>query len=342
MLCIVEAANGTGITMTTQREIARLAKTSLKTVSRVINNDPLVNPDTRARIEKIIAKVGYTPNQAARMMRSQRSNIIGFLAHQVATTSSSIELVHGAQDVAWERGKQMMLINIEHGNTSELLAHTQLAEFRAEAIIYAAVFHQQVVIEPSDVPHILLNCFESSGQIATILPDDYQLGYDLTVELIRRGYRTPVFLNLDDALPASRLRARGFEDAARALGFDFGGRVHVAAAPPPKYQEYAVDRLLPRLFAGPDRPDIVICGQDLMAIPVYSQLNALGLTPGRNIAVASFDNFEPVARLLQPGLSTMELPYYEMGRAAMTAAIDGLDADRRLLVKGRFIDRDSM
>lgn len=328
--------------MTTQREIARLARTSLKTVSRVINNDPLVNPDTRERIEKIIAKVGYTPNRAARMMRSQRSNIIGFLAHQVATTSSSIELVHGAQDVAWERGKQMMLINIEHGNASESLAHLQLAEFRAEAIIYAAVFHQKVEVAPSDVPHVLLNCFEESGQIAAILPDDYQLGYNLTVELIRRGYRNPAFFNLDDALPASRLRARGFADAASAHGLDFSQKVHVAAAPPPRYQEYAVGSLLPVLFSGSDRPDIIICGQDLMAIPVYFELNALGLTPGRDVAVASFDNFEPVARLLQPGLSTMELPYYEMGRAAMTAAIDGLDDNRRLLVQGRFIDRESM
>ncbi len=328
--------------MTTQREIARLAKTSLKTVSRVINKDPLVNEDTRSRIEKIIGEVGYTPNKAARMMRSQRSNIIGFLAHQVATTSSSIELVHGAQDVAWERGKQMMLINLQHGNASEALAHTQLAEFRAEAIIYAAVFHQQIAIEPGEVPYVLLNCFEETGKIATILPDDYQLGYDLSAELIRRGYRNPVFLNLDNALPASRLRAQGFEEAARAQGLDFSGCVHVAAAPPPQFQIYSVDRLLPQLFGGTGRPDVVVCGQDLMAIPVYFQLSALGLTPGKDIAVASFDNFEPVARLLQPGLSTMELPYYEMGRAAMNAAIDGIEAEPRVLVRGSFVSRDSM
>ncbi|MBU1305570.1 MAG: LacI family DNA-binding transcriptional regulator, partial [Alphaproteobacteria bacterium] len=60
----------------TQREVARRAKTSLKTVSRVINKDPLVNAETRSRIEAIIAEVGYEPHQAARMMRSQKSNII--------------------------------------------------------------------------------------------------------------------------------------------------------------------------------------------------------------------------------------------------------------------------
>ena len=64
----------------TQRMIAERAGTSLKTVSRVINRDPLVNAETRARIEAIIGELGYTPSQAARMMRSQKSNVIGFLS----------------------------------------------------------------------------------------------------------------------------------------------------------------------------------------------------------------------------------------------------------------------
>jgi len=328
--------------VTTQREIARRAKTSLKTVSRVINRDPLVNADTRARIEAIIAEIGYEPSQAARMMRSQRSNVIGFLADGVATSASSIDLIRGAQDVAWERGKQMMLFNIERGTHSAAMADSQLAAFRAEAIIYAATFHQRVDLAPTGVPHVLLNCFDTSGQSATILPDDYQLGFDLTEEVIRRGYRRPLFFNLADSVTASHLRARGFEDAARAHNLDFSDRVHVAAAPPEEGQVYFLDRLLPQVLAEADRPDIIICGQDLMAVPLYFLLAERGLTVGREIAVASFDNLQPIAPLLRPGLSTMELPYYQMGRTAMAIAIDGPGADLVQLVRGSFVDRASM
>lgn len=329
--------------MTTQREIARRAKTSLKTVSRVINRDPLVNAKTRARIEAIIAEIGYEPSQAARMMRSQRSNIIGFLADGVATYPSSIDLVRGAQDVAWERGKQMMLFNIERGMPSSAMADSQLAAFRAEAIIYAATFHQQIDIEPTSVPHVLLNCFDGQGRHPAVLPDDYQLALDITRIIFERGYRRPTFLNLNPDIVASHLRGKGFTDAASAAGIDVSRRIHTAvisSAGAPT--QFVTRRILTDLFSRGDRPDLVLCGQDIMAMNVYFELADLGLKVGKDIAVASFDNLEPISSLLQPGLSTMELPYYEMGRAAMTLAIDGAQGNEVLRLKGKFVERQSL
>lgn len=329
--------------MTTQREIARRAKTSLKTVSRVINRDPLVNAETRARIEAIAAEIGYEPSQAARMMRSQRSNIIGFLADGVTTTTSSIDLVRGAQDVAWERGKQMMLFNIERGAPSASMADSQLAAFRAEAVIYAAVFHQRIDIRTSSAPLVMLNCFDGAGRHPAVVPDDYQLAYDLTQIIFERGYSRPVFLNLSEDIVASHLRARGFVEAAAARGHDVTGQVHIAVvskAGSPAV--FVADQILPRVFAKKPRPDLVLCGQDILAMNVYFVLAEMGLKVGKDIAVASFDNLDPIAGLLQPGLSTMELPYYEMGRTAMTLAIDGAGSGQVLRLNGAFIDRNSL
>ena len=304
--------------MTTQREVARRAKTSLKTVSRVINRDPLVNSETRARIEAIIAEVGYEPHQAARMMRSQKSGIIGFLADEVATTSSSIELVRGAQDAAWAAGKQMMLFNIVRGGESEKRAESQLAAFRAEAVIYAARYHQPIEIGPKAIPYVLLNCFDPKDRHTAFVPDDYQLGYDVTEAMFARGYRRPAFLNLHKDFVAAKLRVRGFVEAGKSMGLDLAPHVHPGA----DAHGFIASRVLPGLMAAPDRPDIILCGQDILAMEVYFVLAELGFVVGRDVAVASFDNLEPIASLLHPGLSTIELPYYEMGYAAMQAAIE--------------------
>lgn len=328
--------------MTTQSHIAKLAKTSLKTVSRVINKDPLVNAETRARVEAIIAEVGYEPSQAARMMRSQKSNIIGFLADKVATTSSSIDLIRGAQDVAWERGKHMMLFNFERGTRSETLADSQLSGFRAEAIIYATIYHQEVKITASDVPHVLLNCFEAVTRFPTVIPDDYQLAFDLTERILASGYRRPLFLNLPRTVIAASLRARGFVDAGAAAGLDLSGRIIEAGLPLEQGGTYLVDRILPSVMQGDNRPDLILCGQDLMAVSVYFVLQGLGFRIGQDIAVASFDNLQPFAGLVQPGLSTMELPYYKMGRAAMEIAIDGMQDARVTRMQGKLIARQSM
>lgn len=328
--------------MTTQSTIAKLAKTSLKTVSRVINKDPLVKAETRARVEAIIAKVGYEPSQAARMMRSRKSNVIGFLADQVATTSSSIDLIRGAQDVAWEQGKHMMLLNIERGTRSAALADAQLAGFRAEAIIYSTIYHQEVRIEASGVPHVLLNCFEAEARFPTIVPDDYALARDLTEHILAKGYRRPFFLNLPAKIVASSLRGQGFVDAGAAAGLDLSSRIAEAAMPLEEGGAYLVDRILPAVMSGPDRPDLILCGQDLMAISVYFTLHELGFRIGQDVAVASFDNLQPIAGLLQPGLTTVELPYYQMGRAAMEAAIAGAQEPKVLRLRGKIIERHSM
>ena len=215
--------------MTNQRDIARLAKTSLKTVSRVINRDPLVNEVTRKRIQDIIDQTGYVPNEAARMMRSQTSDIVGFLSEDVATTSSSIDLVRGAQDVAHAMGKQMMLFNIRRGEASETEALAQLARFRAGACILATSFHREVPLPRTDMKTVLLNCYDAAGETATVLPDDRQLGHDLVQELLRRGYRRPLFLNLAPELAGARLRAEGFVAAGREAGMDLSG--HPSRAP---------------------------------------------------------------------------------------------------------------
>jgi LacI family transcriptional regulator len=324
--------------MTTQREIARRAKTSLKTVSRVINRDPLVNAKTRARIEAIIAEIGYEPHQAARMMRSQRSGIIGFLADEVATTSSSIELIRGAQDAAWATRKQMMLFNIERGGESEKLAEAQLTAFRAEAVVYAARYHQPIEIGPKAVPYVLLNCFDPEDRHTAFVPDDYQLGHDVTKAMFARGYRRPVFLNLHGVFVAAQLRARGFIDAGKSLGFDLVPHVYPGA----DEHGFIANRVLPGLMAGPNRPDIILCGQDILAMEAYFVLAEHGYVVGRDVAVASFDNLEPIASLLHPGLSTIELPYYEMGYAAMQAAIDPPPGKPiRHKLTGRLVERAS-
>lgn len=324
--------------MVTQREVARRARTSLKTVSRVINRDPLVNAETRARIEAIVAELGYEPHQAARMMRSQRSGIIGFLADEVATTSSSIELIRGAQDAAWAAGRQMMLFNIERGGESEKRAETQLAAFRAEAVVYAARFHQPIEIGPKAIPYILLNCFDPKDRHTAFVPDDYQLGFDITKAMFARGYRLPAFLNLHKDFVAAQLRARGFVDAGKALGHDLAPHVHPGA----DAQGFIANRVLSGLMAAQERPDIILCGQDILAMEVYFVLAELGFVVGRDVAVASFDNLEPIASLLHPGLSTIELPYYEMGYAAMQAAIETPSGKpTRHKLTGRLVERAS-
>jgi LacI family transcriptional regulator len=330
--------------MATQEQVARVARTSRKTVSRVINNEPLVNEKTRKRVLAVIEQLGYKPHQAARMMRSQESHIIGFLANEVATTWSSTALVSGAQDAAWKHGKQLMLFNVDEGGERERLALEQLQLYRAEAVIYATRYHRQVEIDGiPDAPLVLLNCFDAKQKYPAFVPDDYQAAFDITSEMIKRGAKRPVFLNLASSTVAGPLRAKGFVDAGKAAGLRLSGSVIQGATIEDGHYRFHGYEVAARILADGTKPDAILCGQDSLALQVYLAIAETGLRVGRDIAVASFDNEEPTCRLLVPGLSTMALPYYEMGYAAMEAALNpdmSSSQPKRLLCS--LVNRDSL
>jgi LacI family transcriptional regulator len=330
--------------MATQEQVAKAARTSRKTVSRVINNEPLVNEKTRKRVLAAIEQLGYSPHQVARMMRSQQSGIVGFLANEVATHWSSTALISGAQDAAWRHGKQLMLFNVEEGSKQERLAVEQLTSYRAEAVIYATRYHREVELEDlPDVPLILLNCFDASQKHPAFVPDDYQAAFDVTSEMINRGAVTPIFLNLASATVAGPLRAKGFIDAGRAAGLDFSTRVIEAASIEDGHYQFHAYDLAHKILAENIRPDAILCGQDSLALQVYLAIAEAGLRVGHDVAVASFDNEEPTCRLLVPGLSTMALPYYEMGYAAMEASLNPtLESGEPKRLPCTFVDRQSL
>jgi LacI family transcriptional regulator len=211
-------------------------------------------------------------------------------------------------------------------------------------VIYATVYHRQFDVGPAKLPHVLLNCFDGANRHPAIVPDDYQLGHTVTSAIFDKGYERPIFLNLEAEIVASQLRAKGFIDAGRMHGRDLSGRIYNAVATKAgvEKQRFVVDQILPGMMQGADRPDVILCGQDPMAMVVYQVLADLGFRVGRDIAVASFDDQKPIVDLLRPGLSTMALPYYEMGRLAMRMAIDGVTGKTVVRLPGTLVDRQSL
>ncbi len=328
--------------MNTQKDIAKAAGVSLKTVSRVMNDDESVKPATREKVKKLMSEMGYQPNVAAQLMRSKSSNIIGFIANGVATSYSSIDLIRGAQDMAWELGQRMMLMSTNGSAKDEALAEAELSQFRADAVIYATVSHQAVALDPPTRRRILLNCYGSERNELAVVPDDYEMARAVTREILERGYKRPVFLNLSEDHVAAGLRRKGFVDEGKEKGLDLSDRVKVALVRKGDGHEPQVEEVLSDAMLSIDRPDLILCGQDQMAMQVYGSLARSGLAVGQDIGVASFDNQMPIANNLSPGLSTVALPYYEMGRLAMKLACQNTEnSDGIIRLFGKLEERSS-
>ena len=304
--------------MVTIKDVAAHAGVAFKTVSRVVNNDPTVKPKNRERVLKAIEELGYRPNRAAQMTRRKKSGVVGFIADELLRVPYTFDLIRGAQDLAWQHNKELMVLNVNVNKYSVEGAVNHLFEHRVEGIIYAAMYHREVRLPSqfSEVPTVLANCFDSDGNFPSIVPDEQEAAREITANILSKGYKRIAFLNLNENIIAAKLRKKGVEQAFADAKQSPDNLVIESVIIGDENEERSITRKRAAELIKDFKPDAILCGQDPMAMEVYFVVQSLGLQVGKDIGIGSFDDWDIIPSLLQPGLTTMALPHYEMGKWA--------------------------
>lgn len=304
--------------MVTIKDVAAHAGVAFKTVSRVVNNDPTVKPKNREKVLKAIEELGYRPNRAAQMTRRKKSGVVGFIADELLRVPYTFDLIRGAQDLAWQHNKELMVLNVNVNKYSVEGAVNHLFEHRVEGIIYAAMYHREVRLPSqfSEVPTVLANCFDSDGKFPSIVPDEQEAAREITANILSKGYKRIAFLNLNENIIAAKLRKKGVEQAFADAKQSPDNLVIESVIIGDENEERSITRKRAAELIKDFKPDAILCGQDPMAVEVYFVVQSLGLQVGKDIGIGSFDDWDIIPSLLQPGLTTMALPHYEMGKWA--------------------------
>lgn len=306
-------------------DVAKLAGVSQTTVSFVINGNPEIPVETTERVLAAISELGYRPNLAAQALRSKRSGIIGFVTDEIATTPFAVKIFEGAQDVAWDQGKILLLVNTKNDPKLEKAAINMLMDRKVEGIIYATMFHRPV--SPPEVlwqiPSVLLDCYIADRSLPSVVPDEVGGACNAIHFLLQKGHRRIGFANNQDPIPATELRLKGYQAALSEHGIPFDPAL-VAVDDSSSDGGY---RCVQKLMKEPDRPTAIFCFNDRMAMGAYDALRKLSLSIPEDVAVIGYDNQETIAAHLYPPLSTMELPHYEMGKWATDYLLAHMDHD---------------
>ena len=310
--------------MVTIKDVAAHAGVAFKTVSRVVNNDPTVKPKNREKVLKAIEELGYRPNRAAQMTRRKKSGVIGFIADELLRVPYTFDLIRGAQDLAWKHNKELMVLNVNVNKYSVEGAVNHLFEHRVEGIIYAAMYHREVSLplQFKEVQTVLANCYDSYGRYPSIVPDEKEAAREITASLIGKGYKRIAFLNLNENIIAAKLRKEGVEQAFINANINLDNLLVESVIFGEENNERSVTRSRAEDIIKNFKPDAILCGQDPMAVEVYFVVQALGLKVGKDIGVGSFDDWDIIPTLLQPELTTMALPHYEMGQWAFNCLLE--------------------
>lgn len=325
--------------MSTIYDVALRAGVSAKTVSRVLNADAPVGKQTREMVERAMAELGYVPSRAARMMRSNRSGLIGLITGAISMSPEPTQpaglpelfIVQGIQKAIAGSGMTLMIADTGGDTTRAAPLIDTFLSHRVEGLIYVAEYHQKVTLPPvpPDVSLVLANCFDDQGT-AAVLPDDRRGQRELVSRIIAAGHRRIAYLALRPEVEAGRLRTAGYLDALKSAGIPADPDLFLACDLSDRDAETRLlVQTIGRLLRLPDPPTVLCCGTDRMALEVYGILRSLGLRLPEMISVAGYDNYRVIAEQLYPPLTTVDLPYRAMGERAARRLLALIAGERR-------------
>jgi LacI family transcriptional regulator len=331
--------------LVTLKQVAEEAGVSIKTVSRIVNGDAAVNARTRAEVLKHVKRMNYVPNQAARQMRSGASSVLGLMTDAIATTPYSVDIVRGAQ-AALKKSHQTLLIASSDGEAAREAELWQMFRaHRVAGVIYAAMFHRaHDVGKPAFSDSIVLaNCYDTQDNRNAIVPDDEQGGYEQALHLLQRGHRNIAVISLIKGIVATTLRGRGIRRAFAEAGVGFNNDMEISGYTGDVGREVSIVReVATTLLKEKGRPSAIICGNDTVAMQVYSAAAELGLSIPGDLSIIGFDDFRLISETLYPKLTTVALPYFEIGkRAVETMNASRHEKPQRMLVPCPLVERHS-
>lgn len=299
-----------GVTM---EDVARVAGVSAMTVSRVLRQPTLVNADLKARVEAAIRETGYIYNLVASSLASQRSGIIALILPTVAS-SIFTDSVKGVSDVARTHAVQMIMAETNYSPAEEEKVIEALLRRRPDGFVIVGVSHTRAtraLLEKSGVP--VVETWDS-----TPTPIDSLVGLSnfdamkaMTEALVAQGFRRIVFVGTATPDRRAQMRARGYEAGIAEAGL--GAPLILNAGDLTSMESGRI--VAERIAALRPRPDAVLCLNDVLAAGALLAFQRMGIAVPADIAVAGFGGLD-FSSHLNPSLSTVDIPRYEMGQKA--------------------------
>ncbi|MCJ1709008.1 LacI family DNA-binding transcriptional regulator [Microbacterium sp. VKM Ac-2923] len=304
-------------------DVARAASVSITTVSHALSGKGQVAAATRARVADVARELGYAPNRHASALRGRRTHILGFVSDNIATTPFATRVIVGAQEAAAERDQLLVVVNSNEDEDIEARQISSLLAARVDAVVYARMFHHDATTLPEamrGVPSVMVDTADTDGRVPSVVPDETQIGRLATEALVAAGHRHIAHLTIDQPGRGTDLREEGYRSVLADAGLS------PLVIPVPGDADAAAGReAWRRLRSVSDEVTGVFCFNDPLAMGVYQAANIDGLSIPEDLSVIGVDDFRPVAEALLPGLTTVALPHYEMGRWAVNSLLHLLD-----------------
>ncbi|MEP7288587.1 MAG: LacI family DNA-binding transcriptional regulator [Chloroflexota bacterium] len=319
----------------THQDVAKLAGVSTAVVSYVINNGPRpTSLEVRERVLRAIAELDYHPSALARSLRSQRTNTIAFIASdyydvgdniQIFTAPSSSAILTGLVTETKANGYYLLVFPIgveEELNQLQVL----LRSGRLDGVVVRLVQESSAtdplleMISSVDIPCV---CIERPGDprfgFSTVTFDDERGAYTATQYLIEQGHTRIAHIHGDLRYDASLRRLSGYRQALTDANLPIDEQIIAGKT----WLSADAIAAAQRIMQGDAPPTAILAASDTLAFPIIQFLQSQGYRIPGDVSVIGFDDI-PLARDMAPALTSIRIPFVEIGRKAVNLTLDAM------------------
>lgn len=334
---------GVDASKVTIRDVARRARVSVGTASRVINDVPNVSPEIQTRVRNAIAKLHYKPNAAAQSMRSGESRTIGVLVRDINSTALA-GFVRGAQDVLSEGGYTLLLACSDERKDQELRFLNTAMTGRVDGLIMTTVSESDADLtrlrKTLALPVVLFDR-ETPSSLDSILIGHEQGTRDALGHLFSLGHRRIALLTGDVSVYPSRARVKGYRQFANAHGIGMDDELVRTRS----FSEESAFVESSDLLALSQPPTALVLGGISMLPGALRAIRSRGLRIPGDISVVGAGESH-LAMFATPAISVIRWDYTEVGRTCASLLLDRLKqrapaSPRRILVPAEYVARQS-
>ncbi|MGA7158307.1 MAG: LacI family DNA-binding transcriptional regulator [Acidobacteriaceae bacterium] len=295
----------------TLSEVAKRAGVGTTTVSRVINGVEHVEPQTLARVERAIKELGYSPNQAARVLKGHRTRTIGFVVPSIADPffSSCAEVL---QAIARKNDFLLIVLTTQNEVGTERDAVNILMQHRVDGFVIAPADSEseelRVHLARVPVPIVALDRPVVGSPVPSVVADNFVGARHATQHLIEHGYKRIVCLTGEVNLYTIRERVRGYCSAMESanLKTEIDTSLH-------DYE--SAERMLIKMFRERNPPDAIFTLKNSTTIDVFEALQRMGISVPKTVALLGYDDFQ-LADTVRPAITVVQQPIEELGHVA--------------------------
>ena len=308
-------------TQTTIKDLARKLYLSTSTISRALRGMPDVSPDTVKRVRELAEELNYEPNSIALSLVTKKTNIVGvvipgFIIHFYSSAISAI------QKYLMEAGFSVMICQSGEDYQTEVANIQTLLSSRVDGIICSLSRETQNIdhlrrIQRKGVPLIMFNRVSDELDVSKVLVNDYEGAKDAVKHLIEQGFKRIAHIAGPASLQICTNRKNGYLEALKEHGLAVRDEYITHC----DFTISSGSNCTQNLMLLPEPPDAIFVVCDAAAFGAMKMIKEMGLKIPQDVGVAGFTN-EPLAELIEPSLTTVSQPTYEIGQMAAKLFLD--------------------